>query len=123
MNKIEIQGITYPIKFGLNAVRSFCLKRKIEFHEYQKQLSSISQEGMTIQQMDDIALLIQCAVAEGIRKEKSTLQVPELEDLFEMFESPEESQKAFSLFADSQPETDTEPTEEKNQNSLKVVHP
>lgn len=114
MQTISIQGTEYPVKFGLNAVRAFCKKRNIEFHEYQQELSSLDTSQMTIQQMDNLALLIQCGIAEGIRKEKSQLTAPDIEDIIEIFESVEESEKAFSLFTDAQPDVQEKTEGEKN---------
>jgi len=123
MNQIKISGATFPLHFGLNAVRIYCTSKKIEFAAFQEEMSSDSagkkgENSFTIQQLDNIALLVQSAIKEGIRKEKTKQEVPEIEDIIEIFEDPEETQKFFDLFNASVPETE-EGEKEKNPESRK----
>jgi hypothetical protein len=51
-------------------------------------------------------MLIRAAIQEGIRKEKSVIAVPDIEDIIELFEKPEEFTKVMELFTGSLPQAE-----------------
>lgn len=114
MNTVKIAGVEYPIRFGLNAVRKFCIAKKIEFHQYQDILTKMDFQKLTIENMDSLCLLIQCGIYDGIRKEKTGQTPPDLEDIIEVFESIDETQRVFSMFTEAQPDAAEKEEPEKN---------
>jgi hypothetical protein len=118
MNTIQINNIEYPVKFGLNALRIYCSARKIDFDQFQKELPDMVNGAMSFDTIEKLALLIQSAVKDGIRKDKTKMEVPSIDDVIDLFEDPEEFTKAMELFSVSMPEGEKDPevkdTEEKN---------
>ena len=108
MNTININGQEYPIKFGLNSLRNYCNVRRIDFDQFQKELPEMMKGEMSFKVIDNLALLILSAIKEGIRKEKSDIRVPDMEDIIDLFEQPEEFGKVMELFTGSLPQADKE---------------
>jgi hypothetical protein len=130
MKKILISGKQYPLHLGLNAIRLYCRAKKIEFHQFQEQFSFESKDvagfSFTIEQLENIALLVQCGIENGARKEKMKMEIPSVDDIIEIFENPDEVTRFFEAFSESVPEAEKkegtgEP--EKNVNSLEGSSP
>ena len=127
MKKIIISGKQYPLHLGLNAIRLYCRAKKIEFNQFQEQFSFESKDtagfSFTIEQLENIALLVQCGIENAARKEKLTIEIPSVDDIIEIFENADEVTRFFEAFSDSVPEAEKEKPEsgepEKNVNSLK----
>lgn len=126
MKKILISGKQYPIHLGLNAIRLYCRAKKIEFHQFQNHFSFESKDtagfSFTIEQLENIAMLVQCGIENAARKEKLNIEIPTVDDIIEIFENPDEVTKFFEAFSESVPEAEKKQDEtgepEKNVNSL-----
>ena len=108
MNKIQINEQSYPVKFGLNALRNYCRIRGIDFDQFQKEVPEMMSGNMSFKAIDNLALLIRSAIQEGIRKEQSDMRMPDMEDIIELFENPEEFTKVMELFTGSLPQAEAE---------------
>jgi hypothetical protein len=110
MKKILISGKQYPLHLGLNAIRLYCRAKKIEFHQFQEQFSFERKDtagfSFTIEQLENIALLVQCGIENGARKEKMKMEIPSVDDIIEIFENSDEVTRFFEAFSESVPEAE-----------------
>lgn len=106
MNTILINETQYPVKFGLNALRNYCNIRNIDFDQFQAEVPEMMSGNMSFLAIDNLALLIGSAIREGIRKQKSDIQPPDIEDIIELFEKPDEFTKVMELFTGSLPQAE-----------------
>lgn len=104
MKTIKILGCDYPIEVNINTTIKFCKAKKIEIDEFGKLFENVDLNKPSIETIENTALLIQCAVSEGIRKHKTEQQLPDIEDVLEMFSDGDELAKFYEAFAESMPE-------------------
>lgn len=119
MKKIIVCGGLFPAIVNLNTTIRFCKKKGIELDEFGKLFSNMDLTKPSIAMIEDTALLVQSAISEGIRKEKTNQDVPEMEDIIDMISEGKELHKFFEEFNESMPATEEEET--KNAHSLKAA--
>lgn len=119
MKNILISGISFPAIVNLNTSIRFCKQKGIELHQFGDLFSNLDLSKPSIAIIENTALLIQSAIAEGIRKEKTGQTLPDLEDVIDMIAEGTELVQFFEEFNESMPpeEKQTGP----NVQSLKVT--
>ena len=65
MNSISTNGTSYPIKTGYSAVRLFCIKRGIEFYQFNERFAALDFEKLTVENIDDFAYMVLAFVDRG----------------------------------------------------------
>ncbi|MDP2336061.1 MAG: hypothetical protein Q8N05_06365 [Bacteroidota bacterium] len=119
MKKILICGESFPAIVNLNTSIRFCKQKGIELDEFGQLFANIDLAKPSIAIIENTASLIQSAIAEGVRKEKTNQVLPDLEDVIDMISEGTELNNFFEEFNQSMPEADeTEPA--KKARSLKA---
>jgi len=87
----------------------FAHKKKIDVKDFQQYFARLMPDieskypQLTFDQIDNLSLLIQSSINEGLKQNKSKIPLPELDDIIEIFESVKETKKALRIFTTSMP--------------------
>lgn len=103
MQTVKINGKQYPVKIGLNAMRTYCLSKKIELNDLIVKLRGLKLNNMKLADLDLISEIILAGIADGLRKENKDpehgLKIDDIIDMME--ENPEELLGVFENIANS----------------------
>jgi hypothetical protein len=103
--ELTINEQKYPVKFGLAAIRGFCRERKIDFPEFQKIFGKVDMNGITLDTIDNVALLISHGIRQGLRAEKRPFDYDlEFDDIIDLLEDENQLTAVFDEFAKSNPD-------------------
>jgi hypothetical protein len=109
VNYFELEGVKYPIRFGINAIRLFCKGRGIELAEFSTMFSGMSSDSFRISDMDNLGELTICAIQDGIRKTKTTdLPIPTIDDIIDVFEDEKAVTSLLGHLIDGMPDSASE---------------
>lgn len=117
MQQITINNKQYPVDFSIAALKNFCKKKKIDFPDFDKLLTKLLTQNLSVDVAEDVGLLVLCGVENALRKQRRLNDFDLLpDDGVDIFDNTEQLNIVFTELASAlpQPETEKETEEQGN---------